>query len=49
VNLYPDLCCLNRPFDDQTQPRVQSETQAIIEILDAFEREEHIFCAAAAL
>ena len=49
MKLYLDLCCLNRPFDDQTQPRVRSETQAIIEILDAFERAEHDFYASAAL
>ena len=31
--IYLDACCLNRPFDDQTQPRIALETQAIIGIL----------------
>lgn len=31
--IYLDVCCLNRPFDDQTQPRIYLETQAILEIL----------------
>lgn len=26
--VYLDLCCYNRPFDDQRQTRVQMETQA---------------------
>jgi predicted nucleic acid-binding protein len=28
-----DLCCLNRPFDDQSQDKVRLETEAIISIL----------------
>ncbi|NJO93360.1 MAG: type II toxin-antitoxin system VapC family toxin [Hydrococcus sp. RM1_1_31] len=31
--IYLDVCCLNRPFDDQTQPRIYLETEAILEIL----------------
>jgi len=31
--IYLDACCLNRPFDDQTQPRIELETQAILTIL----------------
>jgi len=26
--LYLDLCCFNRPFDDQTQSRIRLETEA---------------------
>ena len=26
--VYLDNCCFNRPYDDQTQPRVRFETQA---------------------
>ena len=26
--VYMDLCCFNRPFDDQSQPRVYLETEA---------------------
>lgn len=31
--IYLDACCLNRPFDDQAQPRIALETQAILSIL----------------
>jgi len=31
--LYLDTCCLNRPFDNQTQPRVFLETEAVLAIL----------------
>lgn len=33
MQLYVDLNCFNRPFDDQTQERVQSETDAVFAIL----------------
>lgn len=32
--IYLDACCLNRPFDDQTQSRIALETQAILTILN---------------
>jgi predicted nucleic acid-binding protein len=32
--IYLDVCCLNRPFDDQKQDRIRLETEAIIMILD---------------
>lgn len=28
-----DVCCLNRPFDDWTQPRIRLEAEAILEIV----------------
>ncbi|MHC5822262.1 MAG: type II toxin-antitoxin system VapC family toxin [Nostoc sp.] len=31
--IYLDVCCLNRSFDDQTQPRIRLETEAILEII----------------
>lgn len=31
--IYLDACCLNRPFDDQTQPRIYLEAQAVMTIL----------------
>ncbi len=31
--IYLDVCCLNRPFDDQTQPRIRLETSSILEIV----------------
>jgi hypothetical protein len=27
--IYFDVCCLNRPFDDQTQEPIRLETDAI--------------------
>lgn len=31
--IYLDTCCLNRPYDDQSQPRIQLETGAVLAIL----------------
>lgn len=28
-----DVCCLNRPFDDQSQDKIRFETEAIVSIL----------------
>lgn len=28
ILIYMDMCCFNRPFDDQSQPRVYIETEA---------------------
>lgn len=33
MKIYLDVCCLNRPFDDQTQDRIHLETEAILTIL----------------
>src|ERR1700722_487514 len=33
MKLYLDLCCLKRPFDDQSDARVQMETMAVEAIL----------------
>ncbi|HID27195.1 MAG TPA: PIN domain-containing protein [Methanosarcinales archaeon] len=34
MKIYLDVCCLNRPFDDQTQHRIRLESEAVIAILD---------------
>ena len=31
--IYLDTCCLNRPYDDQSQPRIQLEAGAVLAIL----------------
>ncbi|MBW4558468.1 MAG: PIN domain-containing protein [Trichormus sp. ATA11-4-KO1] len=31
--IYLDVCCLNRPFDDQTQIQIHLETEAILETI----------------
>ena len=33
MRIYFDNCCYNRPFDDQTQPRIHEEINAIVEII----------------
>ena len=33
MRIYLDTCCLQRPLDDQTQPRIRVETEAIFAIL----------------
>jgi hypothetical protein len=35
MRLYLDICCLKRPFDDQAQPRVRIETEAVLGLLAA--------------
>ncbi|MBW4476605.1 MAG: PIN domain-containing protein [Tolypothrix brevis GSE-NOS-MK-07-07A] len=32
--IYLDVCCLNRPFDDQTQERIRLEAEAVMLILN---------------
>ena len=38
LKIYLDSCCVNRPFDAQTQNRIYLETEAIKQILARFER-----------
>jgi predicted nucleic acid-binding protein len=33
MKIYLDVCCLNRPFDDQAQDRIRLEAEAILLIL----------------
>src|SRR5438067_228498 len=35
--IYLDVCCLNRPFDDQTQDRIRLEAEAVLLILGHLE------------
>ena len=39
--LYIDICCFNRPYDDQTQPRIQFESAAKL-MIQSFIADEHI-------
>ena len=32
--IYLDVCCLNRPFDDQTQERIRLEAEAVMLIFN---------------
>ena len=37
MKIYLDVCCLNRPFDDQTQQRIHLEAEAVLSILERAE------------
>lgn len=39
MKIYMDVCCYNRPMDDQTQDRIHFETEAILKILKNCEKE----------
>ena len=34
--IYLDSCCVSRPYDNQTQNRIKSETAAIMQIISRF-------------
>ena len=36
--IYLDVCCLDRPFDDQTQERIRLEAEAVLLILNRFQQ-----------
>lgn len=40
TKIYLDTCCLNRPFDDQTQTRIRLEAEAVLAILAQIENGE---------
>lgn len=35
MRVYLDICCLKRPFDDQSQARIRLEAEAVLALLDA--------------
>jgi hypothetical protein len=35
MRIYLDICCIKRPWDDQTQPRVAAETVAVLSVMKA--------------
>ena len=37
MKVYLDACCLQRPMDDQTQPRIRVEAEAVLAVLSAVE------------
>lgn len=40
MRIYLDACCLNRPFDDQSQERIRLESEAILLIMTRLESTE---------
>lgn len=41
MKIYLDMCCFNRPYDDQTQSRIRIETEAKIVIQQKIKDNEH--------
>lgn len=41
MKIYLDMCCFNRPYDDQTQSRIRIETEAKIVIQQKLKDCEH--------
>ncbi len=37
MKVYLDACCLNRPYDDQTQDRIHLESEAVLTVLKHIE------------
>ena len=40
MRVYLDSCCLQRPLDDQTRPRIRVETEAVFAVLAAVQAKE---------
>jgi predicted nucleic acid-binding protein len=40
MKIYFDVCCLNRPYDNQIQDRIRLESEAVISILRHVESKE---------
>lgn len=49
MRLYLDNCCLQRPLDDQTQPRIMVETDAVFAVLTTVQAGEHVLLGSEAL
>lgn len=47
--IYMDVCCLNRPFDDQTQQRIRLEAEAVATILEHCQTDAWLLVASTAL
>jgi predicted nucleic acid-binding protein len=47
--MYMDVCCLNRPFDDQTIRRNRLESEAILNILSYFKIEVWVLVSSEAV
>lgn len=43
MKIYLDNCCLNRPFDNQNQPHIHLETEAIILIMQKIIQGEYVW------
>lgn len=43
MKIYLDVCCLNRPFDDQSQDRIRLQAEAVLLILTCVQNEDWIW------
>ena len=41
MRIYLDMCCFNRPYDDQTQSRIRIETEAKVVIQEKIKNAEY--------
>ena len=39
MKIYMDVCCLSRPFDNQSQDKIRFETEAVVSILNRCNRD----------
>jgi hypothetical protein len=49
MRLYLDVCCLNRPYDDQQIDRNRLEAEAVIAILGRIRQGRHILISSAVI
>ena len=49
LKIYLDSCIYNRPFDDQKQSIIQNETNAIMDIINATEKNKYIIYSSLAV
>ena len=49
MRVYFDCCCLQRPLDDQTQPRIRVESEVVIALLNAVQAGDIILLNSEAL
>lgn len=47
--VYLDVCCLNRPFDDQSQSRIRLESEAILLIMARLQSGEWLWLGSEAI
>jgi len=47
MKIYMDVCCLCRPFDDQTMGRIRYESEAVIAILNRCSRDWNLVWSSA--
>lgn len=49
MRIYLDVCCLNRPFDDQSQERIRLEAEAVKLVFDLIAKGDHQWISSQAI